>query len=600
MSSIPRSFIIAVAILLIAASASAAIVSGTVSSADPRRPLGGMVVAAYDAAGTLRGTATTDATGLYVLSLPAGSYRVLAYDPAGTYATSFDGGAESYETSPVRVLGATDNVRIDFTLVQGGVVTGIVQEPSGALRANAIVAAYNLSGTLRGTTLTNAQGAYAIVLPPGQYKLVAYDEGGAFAATFYRGAGDFVSATPVSVTAARTTSAIDIRLRAAARVFGSVVDSNTSLPVGELLVFAYTENGVLVAQTTTDANGAFRFSLAGGRYRFVAADPARRYANAFYAGQRSFAAAEVVTLVASASTTLRLVATRGGIVAGRVTGDGGAALAGITVVAYNPDGSAQAETTTDAQGRYELTVAPGDVRVAAFDRTLTYATRFHLASNTFFGADAVSVATGQRVSGYDFALERAARRTGTVTDAATGQRLPGIAVAAYDESGVLVASAATGDDGRYVLVVPSGTYRILAFDAELRYSTRYDAGAPSYDQTTPRNVAAAAEVTADFALARGIRVNGTVRNPSGDPLTGIEVFALDAAGDRVAAGTSRDGQFAIVLPAGSYHFRAVDPTGRHAAARFDNGRVLTIAAGQTAPTLSFTLTPHSRRRSARH
>src|SRR5688572_4591499 len=91
-------------VLVTAATAvEAATVSGFVTSSATGNPLSGMVVAAYDAAGNLRGTATTDATGFYqLLQLPVGDYRFLAYDPLGVYATRFDANAESFETSPLR------------------------------------------------------------------------------------------------------------------------------------------------------------------------------------------------------------------------------------------------------------------------------------------------------------------------------------------------------------------------------------------------------------------------------------------------------------------------------------------------------------------
>src|SRR5688572_30538662 len=143
-------FTIVVSVTVLAANA--ATVSGTVTSAATGNALSGMVVAAYDPAGNLAGTAITDATGLYVLSLPAGQYRLLAYDPAGVYATMFDANAESFETSPVTTLGAVDTVRRDFSLVAGGTVSGSVAVTGGAPLADAVVEAYNLSGTRRGFT----------------------------------------------------------------------------------------------------------------------------------------------------------------------------------------------------------------------------------------------------------------------------------------------------------------------------------------------------------------------------------------------------------------------------------------------------------------
>ncbi|HEX8152628.1 MAG TPA: carboxypeptidase regulatory-like domain-containing protein, partial [Thermoanaerobaculia bacterium] len=329
--------------------------SGTVTAADTRQTLRGMVVAVYDAAGSLSGTATTDATGFYSVTLPAGNYRVLAYDPLGAYATAFDGNAQSFSTSPVVSLGATQNLTINFVLPVGTVVSGIVQTPGGALLPGATVAAYNLSGTLRGFTTTDLQGGYSLVLPAGEYKLVAYDESASYASSFYRNAFDFISATPVR-TGSTPATGINFRLTVAARVLSTVVDASTRQPLAGITVYAFTESGVPAADTKTDANGVFRFALPAGRYRFVTGDETRRYAPAFHAGRRSFAEADLIEVTAGNIVSFQIAASRGGIVAGRVINE----LAGVTVAAYNIDGTLHASTTTTADGRYELLLAPGN------------------------------------------------------------------------------------------------------------------------------------------------------------------------------------------------------------------------------------------------
>ena len=153
-------------------------ITGTVRSAATSQPLGSIVVDAYDPAGTLRGSGTTDQSGTYILALPAGSYRVLAWDRLGVWATMFDGNAESFDTTPLTVIGENDVTRRDFALVGGGTVAGSVVRANGSPAAGAVVEVYNLSGTRRAFASTNSQGNYSIVLPPGQYKLIAYDPNG--------------------------------------------------------------------------------------------------------------------------------------------------------------------------------------------------------------------------------------------------------------------------------------------------------------------------------------------------------------------------------------------------------------------------------------
>src|SRR5438874_9808498 len=102
-----RAIVIAAASVLLARGLPAATISGTVTDADLRTPLASMIVAAYSAAGTLVSTATTDSLGHYSVGVPSGSYRALAYDEAGTFATSFGNDADSFETSPLVTVTGT-------------------------------------------------------------------------------------------------------------------------------------------------------------------------------------------------------------------------------------------------------------------------------------------------------------------------------------------------------------------------------------------------------------------------------------------------------------------------------------------------------------
>jgi DNA/RNA endonuclease YhcR with UshA esterase domain len=578
------------AILVAAASsASAATVTGTVQSATGA-PLSGMVVAAYDSTGILRGTATTDATGLYVLIVPQGSYRILAYDQAGVYATAFDANAESFETSPLRSIGA-NGAQVSFTLVRGGTITGRVQSANGAPGAGMIVEAYNLSGTRRGFTTANAAGEYTLVVPPGDYKVLAYDPAGVLAPRFHSGARSFAEATPVHVFESGA-SGVFFTLANAATVTGTAVDAATGLPLPSISVYAYTPGGALVTVVTTDANGAYRFSLPAGDYRFVAADDARIYATAYYGGSRSFETSTVLNVAAGEQRgNVQLALTRGARITGHVNGPN------LLVGAYNLDGTLHASATSDANGNYTLVVVPGQYRIAVSDPSLTFATLFYGGAAHFRLAQNLSV-TGN-MSGIDVTLPRGGRISGVVRDVLTTLPLAGITVAAYDQSGLAVASATTGADGGYALVVAPGAYRIVAFDPQLTYATSYAGNASSYETTGPVAVQADAMITTDFTMRRGVRVTGTVTHQNGNALTGVEVFALDSSGNRVAgAVTNASGAFTIVVAPGTYRFIASDPHGRYGNST-PTGE-LTIAQSQPTPTIALTLQGFSRRRSVRH
>jgi serine-aspartate repeat-containing protein C/D/E len=593
MSHFSRALLAGLALALVATMASAAPVTGIVTDARTHKPLSGMVVAAYGTAGFLSATATTDATGLYVLNVPAGQYRVLAYDPNGVYATSFDANAESFETSPLRTIG-TAGATIDFALVTGGTVSGRVDAASGSL-GEAVVEAYNLSGTRRAFTTTNASGEYSLVLPPGEYKLVAYDPLGIRAPSFYRDARSFSEATPVHVDAPGVTANVSFTLPAAARLSGRVMDAASHASLGSILVYVYSVDGALIASTTTAANGEYNFALPAGQYRLVAADPARAYATAYYLDSRSFERADVLTLApAQQRAGVDIPMPRGFVVSGRANAPN------ITVAAYNEDGTLRVATVTDAAGNYVLVVPPGAYKIAFSDPSLTYATQFYGGAPFFDQATPLNVTSNR--AGIDVTLQRGGKFTGIVRNAVTAQPLAGITVSVYDGAGVLRSSATTGADGRYALVVSPGEYRLLAFDPQLEYATGYAGGATTFEATVPRSVGADGVVTVDFNLQRGVRVTGQVHDASGNAITGAEVFALDASGHRVAGAMTSNGAFTLVVVPGTYRFVATSsgfaPRYYPDAVSFDQATWVTVTSG-APPTLTFTLQGGGRRRAVR-
>jgi hypothetical protein len=577
-------------------------ITGTVRVATTAQPLGSIVIDAYDTTGTLRGSATSDQSGTYILALPAGNYRLLAWD-AGRfiYATAFDGHAESFETTPLTAVGSNDTVRRDFSLVVGGTMSGTVVRSNGRGASGAAVEVYNLSGTRRAFTTADSEGRYSMLVAPGEYKVIAYDPAGEYSFSFYPGVRTFAEADRLGVAPAATT-AIDFRLDIASRLSGVVVDLSTGLPLGGIIVYAYTPAGLQVTSTPTNANGTFFLSVPAGDYRVVAADPARRYANGFYGLGRAFETSPIVTVKAGASQAdVQLGLLRGATVSGRVRDSGGLPLANVTAVAYNTDGTAHALTTTKADGAFELFVAPGAYKLGVFDGNLVYAAAFFGGSRDFVSSNAFALASGQSVGGMDFTLQRGGRVSGTVRE--NGQPRAGITVAAYDAAGVFSGSGVTAADGTFAFVVPPGQYRFVAFDGSLVHAPAYDGGAATFESTVPRLIAAGSSGIVDFALQRGVAIRGTVLTTSGSPISGVSVFAVDGAGNRVSGSTADDGSFAHAVPPGSYKLVAVDPGHRYAVTYWDGvatlGAARWVNVAEPLPAIAFWLDPVLRRRGVR-
>lgn len=588
--------------VLIASGLLADTISGTVTDAQTGAALKSMTVAAYGASAS---ETTTDKAGKYSLSLPPGEFRVLAYEksPTATYATTFAGNAESFETSPT-VSG--NRTGYDFALSKGGIVTGTVSSPD-PIGSDITVAAYNPSGTRRGFTPT-VNGIYRLVLPSGSYKFVAFDNSAtqSFLPSFYAGKRSFESADFVSIRAL-STAVVDFPVRAASQITGIVSDAQSHSPLSGFTVSAYTAEGVLAATTSTDRSGGYQLVLPDGTYRLLAFDPGRIYATSFFARANSFVQTPELTVNPGQSLpNISLEAERGGTVSGRVTAMGAAVSCCIVASAYNSDGSLRASTRADNNGGYELLLPPGDFVIGVYDEALVYAPRFSQASTTFRGATPVTVLRSQTTL-VDLSLDRAARVTGQVFDATTQLAIGSITVSAYDTAGNLAATVNTTASGSYLLGLAAGKYRLVAFDSSLRYATAYPQLATTFEESPAYELLADSTRSVDFALSKGTRVSGTVVDPSRTALSGIEIGALSMNGNRVATATTHGGTFDLVLPPGSYKLVAVDPRGRYftlyfnSAGTFANATTVVVTGFGSSPgTLNFILPPLVRRRSAAH
>jgi 5-hydroxyisourate hydrolase-like protein (transthyretin family) len=604
-SARPPKFVLgALSVLLVVASQalSASVINGTVLDAQNGMKLSSMVVAAYTLDGSELVEATTDSAGHYQLSLPSGDYRLLAYDPNQVYATAFAGNAGSFDTSPAI---NSDQNGYDFALLPGGVAVGSVTAngPVG----NPTVAAYNLDGTRRGFVQVSSSGAYSILLPPGEYKLAAYDDTQFYATEFFSAQPDFETANVVAIQGQRAATGINFHLAQAARIAGTVLNAEAPTPLPNMTVTAYTVDGSAVATATTDSSGRFVLVVPAGTFRIVAADPSMVYATAFFGGAASFEESVPVKVESGElRTAVQIQAEPAGFVSGHVASPDTTSLCCITVVAYNPNGRPRASTRTDQNGDYRLVLPPGEFRIGAYDERLIYAPRFYAMSDTFQNASPVTVQRSETVSNVSFLMDRAARFSGVVVDS-SGAPVGSISVAAYDRDGNVVASASTSAAGGYALAVPAGEYKVLAFDTSLRFVTAYAEGAASYEQTPSFSVEAGSAHGLDFALSRGTLISGTVIDTAGIALSGIEVAVLDPSGNRISTAVSDGGHFHVVLAAGNYKLLAFDPAKHYKAMFFDLASTLSDATTVTVTgtgvfpsNLTFTLFSSARRRAARH
>ena len=233
-----------------------------------------------------------------------------------------------------------------------------------------------------------------------------------------------------------------------------------------------------------------------------------------------------------------------------------------------------------------------------------YATQFYPEQKSFAASISIGPLIGQSIALTPFTLAHGGRVSGTITDQITRAAISGLLIQAYDISGSLDGSTTSAADGTYRMVLPAGTYRLVAADPQLRYAPGYVGGSASFDEANPSTVNVDGVTTANFSMSRGAIVGGSVVDESHQPIGGIEVSALDSAQNRVATiTTAADGNFQIPLIPGGYRFIAKDPAGRYitsyaGGATFASAAMVSVDA-TGAPHVTISMPDPSRRRAVR-
>lgn len=236
------------------------------------KALAGIVVLAYrqnvSRAESYRGT--TDQNGSYRISnLPAGSFVIMPLAPWLTF-------QEELKNDSVVVSEGESVEGINFSMVQGGVITGKVSDADGRPIIEAQVAVLPVdSQFIRrrfGLVATDDRGIYrAFGLAPGKYRVSvgqeSYLSSGRFVyrKTFYPSVTEVEKAKMIEVTEGSETKDVDIvvgRPLQTFRVSGRIVDSETGRPLPNIKYGLNQDMGggsssSAVGRNFSNANGEF-------------------------------------------------------------------------------------------------------------------------------------------------------------------------------------------------------------------------------------------------------------------------------------------------------------------------------------------------------
>ena len=232
--------------------------SGAVTVLATGLPVSGATVSAWNAgSGAWVAAGVTNGSGLYTITLPAGSYK-LYVQPASGPAVWFGGTSKATATTVVVAGNTTQDIALGNPALSGAVTVLATGLPvSGATCPPGTRAA----GPGPPPASPTAPGCTRITLPAGSYKLYVQPASGP--AVWFGGTS---KATATTVVVAGNTTQ-DIALGNPA-LSGAVTVLATGLPVSGATVSAWNAgSGAWVAAGVTNGSGLYTITLPAGSYK---------------------------------------------------------------------------------------------------------------------------------------------------------------------------------------------------------------------------------------------------------------------------------------------------------------------------------------------
>ena len=508
-------------------------------------------------------TAVTDTAGDYsILGLDGGEYRVRFGGDCGPN-SSFAGEYWDDATDPgdadlVTVTEGLETQDVDAGLGGApGAVSGTVTDWTTGNPVQDICVR-TVSPSTSSAVHTSSSGTYTIPnVTAGSSWVVEFSDCRTspptpYTTQFYDTTTSQAEAEEIDVYPGQTHGSINARMFRAATLSGTVTDPNGNART-PACVDVHVADGHSVYTAHTDANGDWSAQMPPGNYELEVHScgtgglsfETRWYLDA--TDQTN--AQEIFVDQGDAETGLDQV-TPGvpgsdGRITGTVTDDllPPGALDGICVTAYGS--SNPVETTTEADGSYQLDVPPGDwaVEFSQCDHHAPY----NVQTTQWDGGADVTVLPGTITGSIDVQMAPGGGIEGLVTNDA-GDPLDDICVSAFTDpdnpSTSEVASDNTNADGEFRIVgLTTDDYFVAYEDCTYEYVGEwYDdvpftsrwLSPPDGDPLVIPVTVGSDAVLDTTALARFGTITGIVTNESGDPLEGICVFGENPDSDYAA------------------------------------------------------------------
>lgn len=573
-------------------------ITGVVTADDGGAALVGVSVCAYLPSPYEYRCAYTNASGVYSISVQAGSNYRVWFTPYDYHVLEYYHNVPYNNWSGYTPVVVTDGVvtpNIDEGLAPGAQIIGRVTDAttSNPLPDIAVYAQDEASGYYAYGT-TGADGIYTTTpgLPAGSYRVQFNDYNGVYATEYYTHAFRPGLATWVSVTSTNRTG-IDAALRRAAFITGTVTGTG---PLSNIYVEAdYADEYVSTQYAYTDISGTYRLAGLGPvPYKLWFSDSSGNYVGEWYNDKSSWDNADPAALTSGITTTINVQLAQAGVISGTVTAEvGGALLNNVSVTAYDAaSGNSKGSNTTNASGVYRINgLAAGNYKLRFTDNTGLYLREYYNNKPDFASADPVAV-TGGVTTTINAQLVQGGVFSGTVTAEGSGTPLSNVNVRAYDAAtGSSVSSNTTNASGVYRIGgLAAGSYKLRFTDNTGLYLQEYYNDKPDLASANPVAVTNGVTTTINAALAFGGHITGRVTSASsGSGIVGVSVNATRQDGSTTSgsATTDADGYYTTTaLYTGVYQV-SFDPPPPYWSETYNNFRP---GYGFTAVTVTLGLT----------
>lgn len=454
--------------------------------------------------------ALSDGQGFYSLNVSSGTWSVRA------------GKTGFVSPAPASVsLSVGDNIQNqNFNLPAGanqvsGTIRRLVSNDDGttglAPFAGVVVTAVPSAGNPVSATTGN-NGQFSLSLTAGTYEMVVARAG-------FTQAGS----SQLTLRITETVSGVDFEMRPnPSAITGRVVTTTGAGLSGATVSIPN------LGSATTTASGNFSISVPEGTHEL----------SAILAG---YVSPRPQTVSVSPGQTLTNIdfsmSANAGVIGGRIT-SGGQTLTGVSVQSVSLTTGAASTVTTNAEGRFSLSLLAGRYAVQA-------SRSGYLPSQT----DTVTIGPGQQVTNVDFVMtENVSTIRGVVTSGGAPMRNVRVNLVRADDPNFTQTTQSLVN-GSFSFVVPAGrSYRLQTV------LTGFSTAAFDSEQLAPSST-----VSADLAISPNpASIAGRTRTAAGANLRNVKVVVVDASSGarRDSVVTGSDGTFNIGLQSGSYNIRA--------------------------------------------